>query len=559
VSGQTYNSPDTNVSVTVNSLTGGAENALVVQHHLDAVRFPQFSGKAPQVVMEHVVLSGSNIVALEADLDLNLPDTAYVLETPTIHDPAQVVVYQRLTPGQGQFLALPTTYDAGTQKLRVTITQLGEFIFAYPDLAETPYVPVILSPIGQSQVNQSTPVTMTWTPQGLVGSFDLQLATDAGFANLVLDTNGLGSSSYVLQNPSPNTQYFWRVRVVNQGGTSAWASASFTTVPPMLHLTFPAGGEVWQRFQVVTIRWNDNISENVALDLYQDGVSNRTFTASTPSSGSFAWTVGQFAVIPQATNYTVKIRSTTNPSLYEFSNPFSIITNLTSVTVVTVPTSLTVTVDGTNFAAPAVFNWLPTSSHSLDTASPQVAGDGHSRYVFSSWSDAGTQSHGIVVPFSAWTNRATFATNYLLDITTTLAGAGTVTADPIGPWYAAGQLVALTASNNPGYLFYTWQGVDSQVNNSAQITMNGYHAAQAKYMPVSGVPVINTGSFIDLPAGRVRFEFTAGAGVVTQATVWGAASLSPPGWRNLGPVAVTSGNGAFTNTPPYLFYRVSVP
>ena len=55
-------------------------------------------------------------------------------------------------------------------------------------------------------------------PQGLVGSFDLQVATDAGFANLVLDTNGLGSSSYALQNPLPNTQHFWRVRVVNQGG-----------------------------------------------------------------------------------------------------------------------------------------------------------------------------------------------------------------------------------------------------------------------------------------------------------------------------------------------------
>jgi hypothetical protein len=114
VSGQTYASPDVGVSVTVNDLTGAAENALVAQRHLDAVRFPQFSGKAPQVVMEHIVLSGSNIVALEAELDLSLPDISYVFDTPMIHDPAQMVVYQRLTPGQGQFSALPTTYDAGT-------------------------------------------------------------------------------------------------------------------------------------------------------------------------------------------------------------------------------------------------------------------------------------------------------------------------------------------------------------------------------------------------------------------------------------------------------------
>ena len=314
VSGQAYDSPDAAVAVTVNTLTGAASNVLVVQHWLDAVRFPQFSGQAPQVLMEHIVLSDSNITSLQAELDLNLPNTSYVFDTPMILDPTQVTVYQRLTPGQGQFTALPTTYDAATQILRVTTTQLGEFIFGYPDLAETPYVPVILSPADQSQVNQAAPITLAWSPRVLAASFEVEVASDAGFTNIVLDTNGLGSASYALQNPLPNTQYFWRVRTVNQGGTSDWASASFTTVPPMLQLTYPAGGEVWQRFQVVTIRWLGNISENVALDIYKDGVSNRTFVASTPDSGSYTWTVGQFQAFPLGSNYTMKIRSTTNPS-----------------------------------------------------------------------------------------------------------------------------------------------------------------------------------------------------------------------------------------------------
>ena len=298
-SGQTYTSAVAGVSVTISNLSGPAENALVVQRHLDAVRFPQLPGKAPQVVMEHVVLSGSNITTLEAELNLSLPDTSYVFDTPTIHDPAQVVVYHRPTPGQGQFSALPTTYDTGTQKLRVTTTQLGEFIFGYPDVEETmPSVPVIVGPADQSEVNQAAPVSMSWKPQGLFASCDLQVATDAGFTNLVLDTNSLGSTSFTLQNPLPNTQHFWRVRVVNQGGTSDWASASFTTVPPVLQLTYPAGGEAWQRFQVVTIRWIDNIADNVALDMYKGGVSNRTFVASTASSGSYTWTVGQFQAFP---------------------------------------------------------------------------------------------------------------------------------------------------------------------------------------------------------------------------------------------------------------------
>ena len=44
-----------------------------------------------------------------------------------------------------------------------------------------------------------------------------------------------------------------------------------------------------------------------------------------------------------------------------------------------------------------------------------------------------------------------------------------------------------------------------------------------------------------------------------QATVWGSTILSPSNWQNLGPVTLTGGSGAFTNIPPYLFYRVSVP
>jgi len=333
VAGQTYSSPEAGVSVTVNGLSGLSQNELLVQRHLDAVRFPQFSGKAPQVVMEHIVLSASNIVQLDVELSLDLPDTGYVFDTPAVHTPAQVEVYQRPTPGQGQFSALPTTYDSGTQKLRVTTTQLGEFIFAYPDLAETPYVPAILSPADQSEVNQAAPVTLTWVPQGLVGSFDLQVATNAGFADLVLDTNALGTSSFVLQNLLTNSQYFWRVRVVNQGGASDWATASFETVPSMLRLTYPTGGETWQRFQVVTIRWVDNISENVALDIYKGGISNRNFVASTPSTGSYTWTVGQYQAFPLGSDYTLKIRSTTDPALYDFSGSFSMITNLTSVTI----------------------------------------------------------------------------------------------------------------------------------------------------------------------------------------------------------------------------------
>ena len=558
--GQTYDSPQAGVSVTINHLSLVTNAALVVERHLDAVRFPTFSANAPQVVMEHLVLSASNVVTWEAVLDVNLPDTSYVFDTPMIHDPTQMIVYQRPTPGQGNFSPLPTTYDAGARTLRVTTTQLGEFIFAYPDVTGTPSAPQLLSPEDQSEVNQSAPVTLTWKADGLVGSFDLQLATDPGFSSLLVDTNGLGTSSATIPNLISNTQYFWRVRTVIEATASDWAEASFTTAPPRLRLTYPAGGEVWQRFQTVTIRWVDNLSENVALDLYKGGVSNRNFVASTPSSGSYTWTVGQFAALPPGTDYTIKIRSTTEPALTDLSEPFSIVQ---PVTLATVPAGLNLAVDGTNYLAPAAFAWVPGSLHLIAAASPQLSGDGHSRYSFDSWTDGGAQNHSITAQLAGGTNTATFSTNYLLDISVTPAAAATVTASPPGPWYPSGQLVSLSADPAAGYLLYTWQDVDSQTGDTAQLAMDAYHAVEAKFIPSNGIPAIQSNSVVKLPDGRVQFTFTAGAGVATQASVWGTTSLTPPIWKLVARVPLTDGQGAFTDstapTGATRFYRVTLP
>ena len=559
-SGQSYTSVVAGVSATLDSLTGPSGNSLVMERHLDAVRLPQFAGKAPQVPMEHIVLSSSNITSLSAELYLALPDSSYAFDTPVILDPSSVTVYFRPTPGQGQFTPLATTYDSIARTLNVSSAQLGEFIFGYPDVGETPFVPTILSPANLGQVNQAQPVPLIWQPQGMVGSFDLQVATDSGFVNLVTNLSGLGSDNFTMPVLQPNSQYFWRVRTVNQGGASDWAAASFTTVPPILHITYPAGGEVWQRFQVVTIRWNANISGNVALDMYLNGVSNRTFVTSTPAnSGSYVWTVGQFQAFTPSTNYTIKIRALSG-TMSDVSPAFSIVQ---PINILTAPTGLVVNVDGTNFTAPASFAWPANSTHTIAANSPQVASNGQSRFVFASWSDAGAQSHSITAQITGATNTAQFSTNYLLDTIVSPSDAGTITSEPHGPWYDVGQTVSLTANANPDYFFYSWQGAANPTNNTASVTMSSYKSVQATFIPMSGIPSITPASVTRLSDGRMQFDVTAGAGVANQATVWAATSLAPPDWQVLGTVSLTNGSGTFIEssapTEPVRFYRVSLP
>src|ERR1035441_2926847 len=154
--------------------------------------------------------------------------------------------------------------------------------------------------------------------------------------------------------------------------------------------------------------------------------------------------------------------------------------NAVSVTVATAPPGLSVTVDGINYVAPAVFDWTSGSPHTLAAPSPQPAPDGHSRNVFSSWSVGGSQTNQITTPDTDTTYTAAFTDQYLLDLAVTPATAGTVSNNPAGPWYNAGQTVSLTAATNANYQFLFWVGaVDSQTGNTAQITMTGYHTVTA--------------------------------------------------------------------------------
>ncbi len=64
-------------------------------------------------------------------------------------------------------------------------------------------------------------------------TYEVQVATDSAFTNVVASASGLGASTWTV-SPALNasTTYYWRVRTASScGGTSAWSSArSFTTV-----------------------------------------------------------------------------------------------------------------------------------------------------------------------------------------------------------------------------------------------------------------------------------------------------------------------------------------
>ncbi len=91
-------------------------------------------------------------------------------------------------------------------------------------------------------VDVSVTPTLTWNAVSGATTYEVQVATDAGFASIVASQTGLASGSYAPAGLAEGTTYFWRARGSNAGGTGPWASASFTTlVTPTAPSAAPSG------------------------------------------------------------------------------------------------------------------------------------------------------------------------------------------------------------------------------------------------------------------------------------------------------------------------------
>jgi len=83
-------------------------------------------------------------------------------------------------------------------------------------------------------------------------------------------------------------------------------------------VTSPNGGETWSSGHSQTITWTDNISENVKIELYWEGIFDSEITSSTTSSGSYSWDIP--AGMSSGSTYKIKITSTYNSSIFDFSD-----------------------------------------------------------------------------------------------------------------------------------------------------------------------------------------------------------------------------------------------
>jgi hypothetical protein len=94
-------------------------------------------------------------------------------------------------------------------------------------------------------IGVSTSPALTWGSVAGVSSYEIVIATDSAFANVVDTKAGLTSTVYTPAVAlKPGTLYFWQVRAINGVTPGAWVASAFTTATtstgPVPTVTAPA-------------------------------------------------------------------------------------------------------------------------------------------------------------------------------------------------------------------------------------------------------------------------------------------------------------------------------
>ncbi|MEI6520062.1 MAG: C10 family peptidase, partial [bacterium] len=124
-------------------------------------------------------------------------------------------------------------------------------LWAFTTQAQTVIgTPVLTYPLNNAIDIITSPI-LTWQSAANATLYNVEVATDAGFANIISNNPGVTVTSYQVNNLVNNTIYYWRV--TGGDATPRWgtpATASFTTVaivpqkPASPVLTSPANGAV---------------------------------------------------------------------------------------------------------------------------------------------------------------------------------------------------------------------------------------------------------------------------------------------------------------------------
>ncbi|MCS7231217.1 MAG: InlB B-repeat-containing protein [Elusimicrobiota bacterium] len=391
---------------------------------------------------------------------------------------------------------------------------------------------VNVSPPGGGTVSPSsgtyplgTQITLTATanPGYIFSGWSGDLSGNQNPAIITMDSNKNITASFTQQTSSPTYTLTVNISPAGAGTVNLNPSGGVYVAGSQVTLTAQAnpgyvfsswGGDATGTSSSITIIMNSN--KTVTANFTQTGGGGTTYTLLVSIEPSGAGTVSlNPAGGIYAAGTSVLIQANPNPgwkfdgwsgNLSGSQNPTTIIMNSNKVVTANFSQqqqTYTLTVDISPTGAGTV-TLNPAGGTYVAGTQVTLTATASSGYVFSGWSGnlTGTTNPATIVMDSNKTVTANFTQQqqqtYTLTVNISPTGAGTVTLNPPGGTYSAGQVVVLTAQANSGYQFLNWRiGQNTVTSNPTTVTMN------------SNITV--TANFEQIGQDTARYNFEASA------------------------------------------------
>ncbi|MBU0475528.1 MAG: family 10 glycosylhydrolase [Bacteroidetes bacterium] len=178
----------------------------------------------PSVTSYHIQISeGLGIVTAQIVLDTVMTDTSVQLTN--------------LKPG--------TFYSWRVNAVNQYGTSLWSLVFQLKTMVILPDVPILLAPINDLNTAGET-VTFVWNSAEYANTYKIQVSKVESFSSRIYDNDNLVDTTITFSGFEGATNYYWRVRANNNGGSSAFSqSFKFSTgFPVMPSLVYPGYQEI---------------------------------------------------------------------------------------------------------------------------------------------------------------------------------------------------------------------------------------------------------------------------------------------------------------------------
>lgn len=136
-----------------------------------------------------------------------------------------------------------TTYYWRVRVINAEDTSRWSQVFKFTTGPNPLEIPNLIFPENNAE-NQPTTLTFVWSSVPRAKFYQLQLASDLQFSQIIYDILNINDTTYQITDLKPLSEYFWRVLAYNDSTSSNWSSIwRFRTKPPapqgLVYLSIP--------------------------------------------------------------------------------------------------------------------------------------------------------------------------------------------------------------------------------------------------------------------------------------------------------------------------------